>query len=182
MPINYQRLSKTVAYALRHNPEEYGLTLDAEGWVAVDDLLKALRQRRRVWRGVTGTDLLKMIEQAEKRRYEIRDGRIRAYYGHSVPGIVERTPAAPPDLLFHGTSPQAAESILRDGLKPMNRQYVHLSTDRETAFMVGQRRAADPVILEVRAAEAHRAGVAFFVGNDDVWLAEAIPAQFINRP
>jgi len=30
---NLIRLSKTISHALRHKPEEYGLILDAEGWV-----------------------------------------------------------------------------------------------------------------------------------------------------
>ena len=182
MPINYQRLSKTVAHALRHKPNQYGLTLDSEGWVPVDDLLAALRQRRRVWRNITEDDLVTMMDQAEKRRYEMSDGRIRAYYGHSVSDTIKRTPAEPPELLFHGTSPNSAETILADGLKPMSRQYVHLSTERATALQVGQRHAADPVILEINAAEAHRAGVAFYLGNDDVWLAAEIPPQFITAP
>ena len=38
-----EKLSKEVSYALRHHPEEYGLVLDAEGWVALDMLVDALR-------------------------------------------------------------------------------------------------------------------------------------------
>ena len=43
----------------------------------------------------------------------------------------------------------------------MNRQYVHLSADQATAQKVGARHAPTPVILEIRAAEAHQAGVRF---------------------
>ena len=32
------QLSKTISHALRHAPEQYGLTLDSEGWVATQDL------------------------------------------------------------------------------------------------------------------------------------------------
>jgi putative RNA 2'-phosphotransferase len=62
----------------------------------------------------------------------------------------------------------------------MNRQYVHFSTDLQTARLVGSRHAAEPVILEVRALDAHQAGVVFFLGNEDIWLAENIPPQFIK--
>jgi putative RNA 2'-phosphotransferase len=62
----------------------------------------------------------------------------------------------------------------------MNRQYVHLSTDPATALQVGRRRTADPVILEIRAADACRAGIRFYPGNEDVWLADGIPVQFIK--
>lgn len=180
MSLDYKRLSKTIAVALRHNPEKFGLTLDAEGWTPVDDLLAALHKRSREWRDLTGTDLLKMIEQSDKKRYELHEGRIRAYYGHSLDEKIEKMPAAPPELLFHGTSPAAAAAILDSGLKPMSRQYVHLSTDLKTAQLVGSRHAAAPVILIVQALEAHQAGVQFYLGNDDVWLADEVPAQFIR--
>ena len=68
-----------------------------------------------------------MIASADKRRHEVVGDRIRALYGHSLPGKLRRETAKPPAMLFHGTSPEAAEKILREGLKPMRRQYVHLS-------------------------------------------------------
>jgi len=37
--MDYSKLSKEVAYALRHAPWEYGLELDAEGWVDINQLL-----------------------------------------------------------------------------------------------------------------------------------------------
>ncbi|MBI5957516.1 MAG: RNA 2'-phosphotransferase [Chloroflexi bacterium] len=178
--MDYKRLSKTIAVALRHNPEKFGLTLDTEGWTLVDDLLSALRRRNREWRDLTGTDLLKMIEQSTKQRYELRDGKIRAFYGHSLDEKIEKTPAEPPEMLYHGTSPAAAAVILAEGLKPMSRQYVHLSTDLQTAQMVGSRHAASPVVLIVQALAAYQAGVQFYLGNEDIWLADDIPPQFIK--
>lgn len=110
---------------------------------------------------------------------EIRDGRIRALYGHSVPGRVERTAAGPPRWLFHGTSPSAAEVIGVDGLRPMGRQFVHLSVDRDTARAVGSRKSDLPVILRVDARAAAEAGVAFYAGNKMVWLADFVPPKFV---
>jgi putative RNA 2'-phosphotransferase len=46
--------------------------------------------------------------------------------------------------------------------------------------MVGKRKAAEPVILVVRAAEAERAGVRFYVGNERVWLADFVAGEFIG--
>src|SRR5579883_1696013 len=43
MAIDDKELSKTISYALRHDPGAYGLQLDQEGWVRVADLLQALR-------------------------------------------------------------------------------------------------------------------------------------------
>jgi putative RNA 2'-phosphotransferase len=175
------RLSKTIAHALRHAPKEYGLTLDEEGWVELDDLLNALRTRGGFSRNASRGDLDAIIEQSEKQRFEIRDGRIRAFYGHSVTTKIEHEPTVPPTVLYHGTTREAAETILREGLKSMKRQYVHLSTDVETAHKVGLRRTSNPVILHVAALKAHQNGINFYLGNEDIWMADPIPATFISR-
>jgi putative RNA 2'-phosphotransferase len=182
MTIDYTRLSKTVARALRHAPEQFGIELDEQGWTPVQDLLVALRKRRPEWKSLGEADLAAMIEHSTKRRYEMRDGKIRAFYGHSVREKIHETSAKPPEILYHGTTAEAARLILREGLKPMNRQYVHLSTDPATAWQIGQRRAAQPVFLEIRSADAYRAGVRFYPGNEDVWLADSIPPEFIKAP
>ena len=135
--------------------------------------------QRRAWSSLTEADLAAMIAQSDKKRHELRDGRIRALYGHSTPQKLLKEPAEPPATLYHGTSPDAARSIKADGLRPMSRQYVHLSTDTEMAMQVGRRKADTPIILVVKAGEAHAHGVVFYRGNDRVWLADLVPATFI---
>lgn len=173
-------LSRVVSHALRHEPWVYELELDEQGWVSLAALVEALRAEPR-WRSLTVADVEAMVAGASKQRHEIRDDRIRALYGHSVPGRVERTPAEPPRWMFHGTSPSAAEVIVVDGLLPMGRQFVHLSVDRETAWAVGSRKADVPVILRIDAQAAAAAGVTFYEGNEKVWLADAVPPEFIAR-
>ena len=174
------RLSRVVSHALRHAPARYGLVLDPDGWGPVDDLLAALRRHRASWSGLAASDLQRMIATSDKPRFEMGDGRIRARYGHSLPDKIVRVPAEPPTLLFHGTTPEAARSILRQGLRPMRRQYVHLSVDEATARQVGARRTTSPMILIVRAADAHAAGVRFYPGEDTIWLADQVPSAFIT--
>lgn len=173
-------LSKVLAHALRHEPWLYELELDSEGWVELDVVLEALRSSRPAWRELGRSHIEQMIATSDKQRYELDGPRIRARYGHSLPGRVQLTPAAPPVVLYHGTSPVAAERIAREGLRPMRRQYVHLSADRPMAEQVGRRKADTPVILEVAALEAHAAGVVFYEGNPRVWLAEGVPPQFMR--
>lgn len=174
------QLSKTMAYALRHQPTQFGLTLDDEGWVTVDDLLAALRRHRSDWQDLRAEDFAEVIAQSDKQRYEMRDDKIRAYYGHSTPHKIMQTATTPPAILFHGTTPQAASTIRVQGLKPMKRQYVHLSAEEETARQVALRRTQRPVLLRVSALEAYQQGIKFYLGNDMVWLAEPIPPRFIT--
>jgi len=171
--VNNVALSKKVSHALRHKPWLYELELDPEGWTPVADLLDALPS-------VTRDDLVAMMAAADKQRFELDGDRIRALYGHSVPGRIVKRRAKPPHVLLHGTAPRSVPAILESGLLPMRRQYVHLSVDRETATQVGGRRAAKPVILTVRAGEAHAAGVPFWHGNEMVWLAESVPPEFLT--
>jgi putative RNA 2'-phosphotransferase len=181
MAINLVQLSRTMAYVLRHQPDRFGLTMDTDGWVSVADFVAVLRQHRPEWQELQGEDFARVIEQSSKQRYEMRDGLIRAAYGHSFKQKVSHESATPPVQLFHGTTPAAYEKIRQTGLKPMGRQYVHLSEDEETARLVALRRTKKPVILIIDAHTAREAEINFYVGNDKVWLADAIPPHFITR-
>lgn len=173
-------LSRTIAHALRHEPRLYGLELDSEGWVQLKVLLSALRSQRSEWCQLTSRDILRVIDTPEKQRFELRSGRIRALYGHSTPERMLRAPAKPPTVLYHGTSPETAKLIVNQGLKPMGRQFVHLSVDRKTAMTVGRRKSSEPVVFVVAAAEAHASGIVFYAANEQVWLAESIPPEYLR--
>jgi putative RNA 2'-phosphotransferase len=174
-------LSKTISHALRHAPHQYGLEPDAEGWVPVPALIDALGRKRAVWRTLTEADLIRLNDEAEKQRFEIREGAIRALYGHSLPGKIDRPVETPPSVLYHGTPATALPAILREGLRPMRRQYVHLSEEHDTAVRVGARRAGRTVILEIDAAAAIEYGIRFRHGNEETWLADAIPPRFLTE-
>jgi putative RNA 2'-phosphotransferase len=177
--LDFRQLSKTVSHALRHAPWLYELELDEEGWTSAEALLEGLRHHRDGWRDLTAADLQWLVDTSDKQRYEMDDGRIRARYGHSIQMRIRQAAAMPPELLYHGTAPATAAIILRDGLRPMRRQYVHLSADVATARQVGRRKAAQPILLTILAATAHQNGVTFYRGNDLVWLADFVPPDFI---
>lgn len=177
--MGYANLSKEISYALRHAPWEYELELDCQGWVVLDQLVYSLNESSK-FHGLTEADVLKMIEASEKKRHEVIEGKIRALYGHSVPMKIQKTPAEPPEVLYHGTAQRFVDSITNSGLKPSGRQYVHLSQDIKTALVVGKRRDSKPVILRVQALKAWEDGIMFYHGNEKVWLADLIPSNFIK--
>ncbi|KAL3107824.1 hypothetical protein niasHT_017056 [Heterodera trifolii] len=119
--------------------------------------------------------------------------RIRALYGHSVAESVPQIsmePFSPPHFLFHGTSRENTKAIFGSnfGIKPMGRQFVHLSEDIETAKSIGRRKAkrdGQPAILRIDAENAAKLGrVRFFRpendGNSMLWLADSIPLEFVD--
>lgn len=158
--------------ALRHDPARVGLELDDEGWTSLDALCRAL--------GVSPADVEDVVAHGSKQRYELAGGRVRARYGHSLPGHVALPAADPPDELFHGTSSRTVDAILRDGLRPGARQYVHLSPSVATAREVGARHGR-PVVLAVDARAAVADGVVFRRGNDDTWLTDELDPRYLRR-
>lgn len=173
-------LSRVVSHALRHEPWLYELELEDGGWTDVAALLAALGQESPSWMNLSERDLAEMIRVSSKRRHEITDGRIRALYGHSLPGKLRRERTAPPNCLFHGTAPASRSKIKQEGLLPMGRQYVHLSAERDDAIAVGRRKSSEPIILVVNAQEAWKAGIAFYAGNAKVWLADHVPSVYLD--
>ena len=182
MDKRYINISKAVSYALRHNPSAFGLELDSEGWVSIGDLINALNKENSHL-DVTVASLCYIIDNSEKKRFEIKDNKIRATYGHSIEQKIEYTPQVPPPVLYHGTSHNAMVRIIWEGLKPMSRQYVHLSSDIATAQKVGKRHDNCPVILKIDAIRMYNDGFKFYhTGNDTTWLCESVPFKYICPP
>lgn len=172
-----KRISKFLSLVLRHQPEAIGLSLDAAGWVGVDELLRAAELHQRL---ITREQLDHVVATNDKRRFAFSDDgrRIRAQQGHSVNVTYDYAPTAPPDTLYHGTATRVLEIILAEGLRPMNRTHVHLSGDFNTAVKVGQRHG-QPVVLSVDAAAMHAAGIVFFKTPNDVWLVDRVDPAFL---
>jgi putative RNA 2'-phosphotransferase len=129
--------SKFLSWVLRHQPQAIGLQLDAQGWASIEDLLRLAQPTH----PLTHAQLQRVVAHSDKQRFAISaDGlRIRANQGHSIPVDLELIPRTPPDTLWHGTGERFVSAIMREGLKRMGRQYVHLSTDPDTAVKVGRR-------------------------------------------
>ena len=164
-------LSKEISYALRHAPWEYELEMDDQRWVPLKQLLDALNRSEK-WQNICEGDVYEMIENSEKKRHEIEDGRIRAFYGHSVPIKVIKEEKVPPNILYHGIARRFLLAIMENGLLPQGRQYVHLSQDAETAKIVGNHHDDMPCILVIDAKSAWNEGIKFYIGNEKVWLAD----------
>lgn len=172
------RRSKRLSLVLRHRPETVGITLDPHGWVDVATLLDALAAHGPA---LTRDDLDRVVADNDKQRFEwdVERDRIRARQGHTVEVDLQLEPAAPPDVLFHGTPTRNVEAIRREGLDPRRRHHVHLSPDEETAHRVGARRG-EHVVLRVDAAAMVTAGHEFWVSSNGVWLTDGVPPGFLG--
>lgn len=172
------RLSKFISLILRHKPETIGITLDEHGWADVKELIDGISASGRQ---IDMETLEEIVKTDEKGRYSFSEDRrlIRANQGHSIPVDVELEEAIPPEILYHGTATRFLDSIMKEGLKPMSRLYVHLSRDVETAKKVG-RRHGNPVVLKIRSGEMNKDGIRFYLSNNGVWLVKNVPRKYIE--
>lgn len=170
------RLSKFLSLVLRHQPQQYGLTLDDHGWAHIDDLITVAN---RVGVPLTHEALQQVVAQNDKQRFAISaDGRaIRARQGHSITVDLELRALEPPAHLYHGTAERFVPSIHAQGLLRRSRQHVHLSPDVPTAIKVGQRHGK-PVVLMVQSGVMYRDGYHFYQAENGVWLVDAVPTVY----
>ena len=178
---NLTQLSKFLSLILRHRASDFGIALDEQGFADVDTVLAQVMKRYK--EQFSYSDLLKVVEgMGEKKRFELVDGRIRARYGHSAVRTIQYDPVEPPEYLYHGTTQQALKYIREEGLKPQQRQMVHLSLDAEWANQVGQRHSRESIVLRVRSGELHAAGHEFYHPEPKHYLTAAVPVAFIDFP
>jgi putative RNA 2'-phosphotransferase len=125
------KTGKFLSYILRHHPEAIGITLNAHGWVAVNDLIKDCNQN-----GVPITRQLleSIVAEDDKQRFSFSNDKSYIKANH-----LQLQPLPPPNILYHGTAQKNIPSIREHGLLRGQRHHVHLSVDAETARKVGNR-------------------------------------------
>jgi len=195
-------LSKMLTAALRHRPENFGLTLSLDGSVALTDLLSSPKFKQ--FRSQSSDSFLmaldrdflmrvrSMVSAQQKQRLHIfqrPDGTeaIRANYGHnarlshvSPNQTVVQNELRVPQFLLHGTSSHAFNSIIRQGLKPMSRQFVH-ATEYEymdQALDVAQRHVGPrswSVLLRIKTGKDQTWSL-----SADTWLCPSVPPECVD--
>ena len=171
-------ISKFLSLVLRHKPEEIGLTLDANGWADVDELIEKCDTAGVM---LTPAILEHIVASNAKKRFAFNEqgNKIRASQGHSVDVELALAPMQPPAVLFHGTADRFVASIQEHGLLKQQRQHVHLSADVATALSVGKRHG-HPVVFEVAALQMFNEKHEFFLSDNGVWLTNVVPKEYLK--
>ena len=176
--MNLKRISVKLSWMLRHCQNPLYIDLSG-GWADVEEIITALNER---YPGFDRETLEQIVAEDKKGRYSFDESgaKIRANQGHSIPGVViEMESPEPPEFLYHGTAAQFLDAIMREGLKPMKRQYVHISPDYETAVKVGGRHGK-PVVLQIRARDFKNDGNELCLSSNGVWQAKAVPPEYFT--
>ena len=174
-------IGRMMAGVLRHFPERYGLEMDANGWVDLGEFITAVAIRNRRFRFLKPNHILGLVQTDPKGRYEFRDGRIRATYGHSLDVDLDLPTDTIPDTLFYPTSEEECSVLLGAGLRPSDRKMVHLSGTFNAALEAGRVRIQVPVILEINAKTARDAGVVIKKAGKTVYLTTEVPPEYLKR-
>ena len=175
MSKNLTQLSKFLSMGLRHDDKVLKVSVDEEGWAPVKDILSNNKE-------FTMETLQSIVNSDNKGRYSFSEDntKIRANQGHTMTKVnINFKECIPPRFLYHGTSSRFVSDILSKGLLPMNRLYVHLSADSETAYTVGKRHGGDTVILVIDSEAAYHNGVKFYLSDNGVWLTKKVNNTFI---
>lgn len=171
-PAEKRRISRAMAYNLRHN-KSAPMTID--GWVHANELVELLRLEGHK---VSSRQLLLIAGAMGEPRFQIDGKDIRATYGHSLNVMIKYADAQPPTHLFHGTSTSILTSVAeaRDGLRPMLRRRVHLTSDPEVALRAAARRKEPTVLLRVRTDGLDPLERA----SETTWLTKRVPASSLE--
>jgi putative RNA 2'-phosphotransferase len=175
---NRTRASKFLSGALRHFPDDVGLDLDSAGWADFETVVQRTLEKYN-WLDKEAVEAI--VRTDPKGRFEVDGNRIRAAYGHSVDISLESGGTPVPELLYHGTAPDALPSIRQEGLQPMSRQHVHLSGSVDAAREVGSRHASEPVILAVDAAAMEADGNEITKRGREVYTTDHVPPTYLSR-
>jgi putative RNA 2'-phosphotransferase len=125
--------------------------------------------------------LVAIAESDPKGRYEVKDDRVRATYGHTVEVNLDLPTENVPDELYYPVTSEEVSIVLEVGLKPTDRRKVHLSKTAEDARAAGVVRTPDPVILAIDTEAARGEGIVIMRAGKTVYLVDNVPAKFLRR-
>jgi len=173
-----ERLGRFISGILRHFPDRLNLEMDENGWVDFNSIVKIVSRK---YRWANQWLIMAIVGSDQKNRYELKEGKMRARYGHSVRVKLNDYPLSEEEVLYYGTGEEEAHRIMEIGLKPVNQTFVHLSTTAEKSEKVARFRTDNPVILEIDAKSARENGLRLIKANDYIVLTETVPPEFIIR-
>lgn len=175
-------LARLAAYALSRRPDEFGLVPDEAGFIPLKTLVRALAEEEG-WAFLREPHLREVVrEPRHAADFELdSEERIRSAAPDALAGFFRPAPEPPP-ILYHAARRKAYPHILEHGLSAPEGAWVVLAASAEMALKVGRRRDGEPVMLEVRAAQAAEAGVEFHQAGELLYVAAAVPRQNLCGP
>jgi putative RNA 2'-phosphotransferase len=170
-----QHLQRSILRALRHAPQDFGLTMDADGWVPRSQVESLIHRGY-----LDDPDQFQLLLMQLGDRIQVKGEFVRAAYGHSCDEYQPTQNSIPDKPLFHGTTDERWPMIEMFGLVPGRRKFVQLTSDFDYANNIAHLQLGEPIVLQVTTQAAIQAGIKFYPTGTHVWLAERLPAEFLQ--
>jgi putative RNA 2'-phosphotransferase len=176
-----KKLSSLMVGILRHFPQNFDLEIDKNGWIEIDKMAEAIKNKVEGFYWVRRKHIEAVATTDEKGRYQIKDGKIRATYAHTIDVDLSDLPDADVDELYYPVTEEELEIVLEQGLLPVDRNKVHLSGSMEKATEAGKRRCENPVILKIDVKKALEEGLKIKKAGNEVYIADRVDGKYISK-
>jgi len=173
------KLAKFFNYILGTSPYEFGLVPDKNGFVKIKEFLKAVNEEKG-YGFVRQLQINEIIISSYSTKIEISDNLIRATEREKP--LYSINSSDMPKLLFSCVRNKAYPVVIEKGIRPMGRQHVILSSDRQMALRMGRRFDQSPVLLSINIQQAKTKGVIFQHAGGTLYSAEFIPQNTFSGP
>ena len=178
--IKIHDLSRIIIYILGHNPHEYGLVPDTQGFVTIKELLWALHEEQG-WSHVSQGTINELLMSDERHNFETNEKSIRAVTRHWELNLYLPADHVP-SLLFIPIRRKAHYSVIDKGLSHRDENNYVLTVNKAMAERIGKRKDQKPVIIEVMAGRAKDEGTLFYPFGDLFLTQEILPGYIAGPP
>ena len=172
-------LAKMLAYTLGVDPYEFGLIPDAQGYVKIKELLKAMDEEEG-WGHTREAHIKEVCLTISPCPIEMDGKKVRAVDRTRL--ALPRYGAEVPKELYAAIRQRAWPRVHDRGLDAPEDALIRLTTERAFATRLGKRIDGHPVILTIHTALAEEMGIVFQRAADHLYLAQELPPQTIHGP
>ena len=145
-PRHLDQFGRVMAGVLRHFPDRFDLEMDKQGWIEASEFIDAVKSQRRHFHYLETKHLQAVVETDPKGRYQLKNGRLRATYAHTLDLELDLPTDQNPEHLYFACSNEDSTEYLEHGLYPGDRNMVHLSSTRLNALEAGRHIIGKPIV------------------------------------
>ncbi len=171
--------AKLLLYILEHNPYEFGLIPDKDGYVKLKELIQAVNEEEG-WKHINKSHVDDLLYLFPDSPIELSDTIIRAKNGIKYPKPVYADNI--PGEVYAAIRQKAQYHVYKNGLSAADNSFVIMSSKKEIAHKIGKRKDKDPIILSINTTLAEDYGVFFYKAGDSIYLAKQIPSDAVFGP
>ena len=172
-------LAKLISYIFEHNPYEFGLIPDKEGYIKLKELIQAINDEDG-WSHINKNHISELIYSFTPPPVEILDNLIRSKnpVKYNKPVYAEKLPGE----IYTAIRNKAHFHVYHKGLKAAENDFIIMSSKKEVAEKIGKRKDQKTIIIVVNTAIAEEEGVFFYAAGETIFLSKTIPVKALNVP